>query len=111
LKLHNGSCSQCFVKLQVSSKRRYGWDYDNHLVLLAIASSTYNALNDCCANLVLDGTLLVSSSCDEELVLDVDKVLTVPNGLNIRVLNRVLLLSVGNLKRSFQYQLTSVEML
>jgi hypothetical protein len=87
LELHNGARTECLVKLQVTSECGYCRNHNHHLVLLAVAGSTYNALDDSCADLVLDGLLLITGGCNEELVLDIDEVLAVPDDLAVGVLN------------------------
>lgn len=64
--------------------------HNDHLVLLAVTSSTNDAFYHSSPNLILNRLLLVAGRSDEELVFDVDKVLRVFDNLNVCVLDRVL---------------------
>lgn len=53
-------------------------------------SSTNDTLNDGCTNLVRNRFLFLIGSCDEELVLNVDKMFAVLDNLDISIGNGML---------------------
>lgn len=90
LEFHNGSRTQGVVALEITGKGWYGWDHDDHLVLFTVACSSDNALDHSRTDLVLDWPLLITSSSDEKLVLNIHKMLAVLDDFAVRVLDRVL---------------------
>jgi hypothetical protein len=90
LELHDGAGTQCIIALEVTSESWNGGHEYDHLVLLAITSSADNSLNDRSTNSVLDWLLCVDCRSDKELVLNVDKVLTVLDGFDVGVGDGVL---------------------
>ena len=57
-------------------------------LLLTVAGGSYYTLHDGGLNLIFDRSLLVASSSDEELILDVYEMLAVLDDLAVGVLNR-----------------------
>lgn len=108
LTFHDGAGTECFIKLQITSKRRYSRNGDDHSVLLAVSSCTNNALNHSRTNLVLDRLLLIARGSDEKLILDVDEVLAVSDDLTVRILNRVLQRIVSSGRFSFDARFTDL---
>lgn len=91
LVFHDGSGSKRLLSMQVTGKARNGGNADDDLVRFAGIVGPENTLYDGSSDLVLDWMLLIGGSGDEELILDVDKVLTVVNHLDVCIGNRVLL--------------------
>lgn len=77
--------------MEITSESRYRWHANDNLVLLAILISTDNSFGNGSSDLVVDWVLLIGTSSDEKLVLDVNEMLTLVNNLNVGIGNRVLL--------------------
>ena len=90
LKLHNGTGTECVVCLEITCKSWYGRYYHKHLILFASPSCANYAINYGLADLVLDRFLLIRGCRDEELILDVYKMLTVCDDVDVGVRNRML---------------------
>jgi hypothetical protein len=78
------------VVSQITSESRNGRNNDDDSELAAFLACSDTSINDGLADLVVDGCLLFSSRSNEELVLDVNKVLCVSDDLTVCVLNTVL---------------------
>ncbi len=76
--------------MQVACKSRDRRHANNDFELLAILIGLNTAINDSSSDLVPDWMLSITCSSDEELVLDVDKVLAITDDSDVRICNRVL---------------------
>ncbi len=79
--------------MQITGEGGHGGHADDDFVDFVIFPGSHDALDDRGANFVADGVLSINGCRDEELVLDVDKVLAVVDYLDVCVCNRVLCLS------------------
>lgn len=89
LELHDSSRAESLIVSEVARKARHRGNHHDHLVFLASASSTQDALHDGGADLVLHRALRITCCRDEELVLDVHKMLTVLNHSSVCIRDRV----------------------
>ena len=90
LEFHDRSGSETGVVLQVSGKRRYGGHHHDDLVFRLIAMRLNDPLHDSCTDLILDRSLRIVGSRDEELILDVNEVLTVLDDADVGIGDGVL---------------------
>lgn len=90
LELHNGSGSEGRVIGQITSETGHRGDDNEHLVLLTRLGRPQDSFHDRSADLVLHGLLGVTSGSDEELVLDVDEMLTVADDRSVGIGDGVL---------------------
>jgi len=82
--------SSSSIVSQITSKSRNGRDDDDDSELAAFLTCSDTSIHDGLTDLIVDGCLLLSSCSDEELVLNVNKVLCVSDDLTVCVLNAVL---------------------
>ena len=88
--LHDSAGPETVVCLQVTCKSGDRRHADNDFELLAILIGLNTAIYDSSSNLVPDWVLSIVCAGDEELVLDVDKVLAITDDSDIGICNRVL---------------------
>lgn len=91
LVFHDGSCAETVISVKISCEGGNSWHKNNDFVLVSAPICSNNALNDGGSDFVSDRILLVACGSDEELILDVDEMLTVPNDLYVGICNGVLL--------------------
>jgi hypothetical protein len=109
LEFHDGTSAEGPVGMQVTSKGRYsGHQHDDAEIFSRIVCAD-DSIYDCGTNLVLNRVLLIRSGRNEELkvlvlvagenfveyicvylVLNVDKVLSIANGVDVCILDRML---------------------
>lgn len=103
LVIHDGASACRFILPEVSRKSRDGWDHNDHSELSSLLASSDNSLDNGLPNGVEDRRLLVSSSSDlvglaagavlrvdiltEELIFNVDIVLSLADDLLVSVLD------------------------
>lgn len=80
--------------MEITCKRGNGGHADDDFVGFAILPGSDNAFHDRGSNFVADGVLSVGGGGYEELVFDVDEMLTIMDYLDVCVGNGVLALSV-----------------
>jgi hypothetical protein len=90
LVFHDGAGPETIVCLQVTCKSGDRRHADNDFEFLAILIGLNTAINNSSSDLVPDWVLSIVCSGDEELVLDVDKVLAITDDSDVGICNRVL---------------------
>lgn len=75
---------------QVTSESRNGRNDDDDSELAAFLTCSDTSINDGLTDLIVDRCLLLSRRRDEELVLNVNKVLCVSDDLTVSILDTVL---------------------
>lgn len=90
LEFHDCAGTERIISLQITGESWHGRHDNDHLILLAVACSANNTLNNGSSDFVGDGSLGVHGRSDEELVLDIDEVLAVFDDINVGVGDRVL---------------------
>ena len=78
--------------MKVSSKSGHGRHAHNYLIFLAVLMSSNDPLCNRRSNLIPDWVLGVVTSRDEELILDINEMLTVMDDLYVCICNRVLII-------------------
>jgi hypothetical protein len=90
LVFHDGTGAKTVVCLQVTGEGRDGRHADDDFELLAILICSNATFNESSSDLVPDWVLSITRCSDEELILNIDEVLTVSNHSDICICNRVL---------------------
>lgn len=90
LVIHDGPCPHGCIVPQVTRKAGNGGNENDDPKLSTLFAGSDACIDDGSSNGVVDGELFLAGGCDEELVLDVDKVLGVADDFAIGVLDAVL---------------------
>lgn len=76
--------------MQIACKAWHCWHTNNYLESLICFVGFDDSLCDRGTNLVFDRLLLIIRGCDEKLILNVHKMLSIGDYINICICNRVL---------------------
>src|SRR5512142_2356546 len=125
LELHDGSSAEGTVGLQVPGKGRHSRHENNDPEVLSFLVGSHDPVNDGFANLVVDGMLFVANGSNEELdpiraivhgqtwmqsaylILDVDKMLGIRDGRDVRIRDGMLRLHAMRPFRAAEISLAS----
>ena len=90
LEFHDCTCTERVIGVEISSEGRDGRHAYDYFVDFVIFPGPHHTFDDCGTDFVAHRVLGIISCCDEELVFDVNEVLTVVDYFDIGVCNRVL---------------------
>ena len=83
-------CTRRSIISQITCKSGNGWSNNNHTEFATLCTRPDTRLNDCLADGVMHWLLLIAGSCDEELVFNINVMLSFGNQFFVCVLNAVL---------------------